>query len=121
MAKKRRSLEEQIEHAEAMLLLAFEIWEYIRNKGCRDPFYPDGENMNLERQHIMSYKEELESLCKDRELPDAYYIPTPEEVDPNYMAPHGVHYERRMKGGMADIYPLTYKVPEEIENQQELF
>lgn len=54
MAKKRKSLEEQIEHAEAMLLLAFEIWEYIRNKGCRDPFYPDGENMNLERQHIMS-------------------------------------------------------------------
>lgn len=65
MAKKRRSLEEQIEHAEAMLLLAFEIWEYIRNKGCRDPFYPDGENMNLERQHIMSYKEELENLCKE--------------------------------------------------------
>lgn len=121
MAKKRRSLEEQIEHAEAMLLLAFEIWEYIRNKGCRDPFYPDGENMNLERQHIMSYKEELENLCKDRELPDAYYIPTPEKVDTNYMAPHGVHYERRMKGGMADMYPLTYKVPEEIENQQELF
>lgn len=121
MAKKRRSLEEQIEHAKAMLLLAFEIWEYIRTKGCHDPFYPDGENMNLERQHILSYKMDLEKLCEGRVLPDEYYIQTPEEVDPKYMAPHGVHYERRMKGGMADMYPLTYKVPEEIENQQELF
>ena len=38
MAKKRRSLEEQIEHAEAMLLLAFEIWENISNKGSGAPF-----------------------------------------------------------------------------------
>lgn len=121
MTKKEKSLEEQIEDVVSQLLRAFACWEYIRTKGCHDPFYPDGENMNLERQHILSYKDDLENLCKDRELPDAYYIPTPEEVDPNYMAPHGVHYERRMKGGMADMYPLTYKVPEEIENQQELF
>lgn len=56
MAKKRRSLEEQIEHAASELLCAFARWDYIRTKGCHDPFYPDGENMNLERQHIMSYK-----------------------------------------------------------------
>lgn len=123
MTRKEPTAEEQIKAETARLVHSFGEWEHMRTKGCRDPFYPDGENMNLERQHIMSYKEELESLCKDRELPDAYYIPTPEEVDPNYMAPHGVHYERRMKGGMADMYPLhtKCKVPEEIENQQELF
>ncbi|WP_293828462.1 hypothetical protein [uncultured Phascolarctobacterium sp.] len=51
----------------------------------------------------MEWNEELEKKLKRR------------------MAPHGVHYKRRMKGGMADMYHLTYKVPEEIENQQELF
>ena len=97
MTKKAKSIEEQIKLAETVLLEAFARWNYIRTKGCRDPFYPDGENMNLVRQHIMSYKEELENLCKDRELPDSYYIPTPGVVNPDYMAPDGKHYERRLK------------------------
>lgn len=96
MTKKAKSIEEQIKLAETVLLEAFARWNYIRTKGCRDPFYPDGENMNLVRQHIMSYKEELENLCKDRELPDSYYIPTPGVVNPDYMAPDGKHYERRI-------------------------
>ena len=54
-------------------------WNYILENGCNDPFWPDGTNMNLTRNHIISYK-------RGTELPPEYYMPTPPEVDENYMA-----------------------------------
>lgn len=63
-------------------------WNYILEHGCSDPFWPDGCNMNLVRNHIISYKREIAKYCEatGSELPPEYYLPTPPEVDENYMA-----------------------------------
>ena len=43
MAKREKSIEEQIKEETAMLIDSFLRWEHIRTYGCQDPFYPDGE------------------------------------------------------------------------------
>lgn len=53
MPKREKSIEEQIKEETAMLIDSFLRWEHIRTYGCQDPFYPDGENMNLIRNHII--------------------------------------------------------------------
>ena len=63
-------------------------WKHINKNGCNDPSWPDGVNMNLVRNHIIWYKRRLEELCAaaGTPLPEEYYLPTPPEVDKNYMA-----------------------------------
>ena len=63
-------------------------WNYILENGCNDPFGPDGTNLNLTRNHIISYKREIAEYCEatGAKLPLEYYLPTPPEVDENYMA-----------------------------------
>lgn len=63
-------------------------WNYILEHGCNDPFWADGCNMNLIRNHIIYYKLEIAEYCEatGTELPSEYYLPTPPEVDENYMA-----------------------------------
>ena len=36
---------------------------YINENSCNDPFWPDGCNMNLTRNHIISYKN-IAELCE---------------------------------------------------------
>lgn len=63
-------------------------WEHINKYGCNDPFWPDGCNMNLTRNHILYAKQQIRELCEEAgtELPDEYHLPTPPVVDENYMA-----------------------------------
>lgn len=78
--------------------------------------------MNLERNHIIYHKRRLEELCAGQELPEAYFIPTPETVDDNYMAPNGEHYARRMEKCMLKLHAgIVTKMPAEIEKNQVLF
>ena len=43
--------------------------------------------MNLTRNHIISYKHDIREICEANNmlLPEGYYLPTPPEVDNNYM------------------------------------
>lgn len=63
-------------------------WNAINKRGCNDPFWADGINMNLTRNHILSYKTRIREICFENNLslPEEYYLPTPQEVDNNYMA-----------------------------------
>lgn len=63
-------------------------WKDINQNGCNDPFWPDGCNMNLTRNHIIYDKRKLEDMCLENScpLPEEYYLATPPEVDNNYMA-----------------------------------
>ena len=63
-------------------------WEWINEEGGNDPFWPDGCNMNLLRNHMISYKMEIAELCGKRgiRLPEEYFLRIPQEVDNNYMA-----------------------------------
>lgn len=63
-------------------------WEHINEYGCNDPFWPDGCNMNLTRNHILAYRIEIEEICAENgiHLPEEYYYKIPPVVDDNYMA-----------------------------------
>ena len=65
-----------------------EHWKDINQNGCNDPFWVDGCNMNLTRNHIISYQRQLRKICTENQLPlpDEYYFAVPPVVDNRYMA-----------------------------------
>lgn len=83
------------------LTKSFERYDYILKNGCNDPFYCDGINLNLVRNHILSYKKQIEEFLEGEKTgqtslfsssyPDIYYKPTPEEVSYDFMVnPEGI-------------------------------
>lgn len=85
---KRRSKSEQISDLARHLECEIRHWQFMKIEGCQDPFWPDGVNMNLTRNHVISYKREIAQLCTEtgEPLPQAYYLPTPPKVPDAYMA-----------------------------------
>lgn len=65
-----------------------EHWKAINQNGCNDPFWSDGCNMNLTRNHIISYQRQIHEICTENQLPlpEECYLSIPPEVDDNYMA-----------------------------------
>lgn len=63
-------------------------WEYINQNGCNDPFWPDGTNMNLTRNHIIYAKRQISKICEEHSIPvpEEMYLPLPPEVNDYYMA-----------------------------------
>lgn len=70
---------------EAELEDEFTRWEYLKIHGGSDPFWADGVNMNLVRNHIIYSKKMIEEL-EPEVYPEAYLKETPLEVNPDYMA-----------------------------------
>lgn len=73
----------------------FSHWEHLYTYGGYDPFYADGSNLNLVRNHILSYKREIDRFMEMEaqeptlfasSYPDVYYKETPPEVPNDYMA-----------------------------------
>ena len=73
------------------LVKSFKQWEHLKEYGGSDPFYADGVNMNLVRNHIMYYKRKIaEEYGEDYEkYPEAFYRDLPPEADQDYMARAG--------------------------------
>lgn len=65
-----------------------ERWKHIFQYGCQDPFWSDGCNMYLKRNHIIYKRKMIEEICEaiNEQLPEVWYEPVPPEVDKNYMA-----------------------------------
>ena len=63
-------------------------WKDINQNGCNDPFWSDGCNMNLTRNHIIYYQRQIAEICAENQLPlpVEYYLSVPPEVDNDYMA-----------------------------------
>ena len=106
------------------LPLEWARWQYIKDHGCRDPFWPDGTNMNLVRNHIIYDKQRLLELCEqlNESLPEEYYIQTPPEVDDNYMCKVGKYFKKRKQH--IEAYGMTVVTkPPKVKNtgQTELF
>ena len=70
----------------AALDKSFARWDFILENGCSDPFWADGVNMNLVRNHIIFYKQKLSEEATLFLLPEAFYRETPPLVDNDYMA-----------------------------------
>lgn len=58
--------------------------------GCSDPFWPDGLNLNLTRNHILAAVKELDSFGEDT---TQIYIPP--QVADWLMIAAGKHFEKR--------------------------
>ena len=99
MVKKytKPTTEQEIEQLRKDIVQELAHWKNLRKYGCQDPFWPDGTNMNLVRNHIIYDKERLKELIPDGNLPEEYYLPTPPVVDNNYLAPKGEYFDRRKK------------------------
>lgn len=74
----KKQLEEQ-------LIERFERYDELFTEGGKDPFHEDGTNLNLIRNHIIYFKNQIEKNLNGEEYPDIYYRDTPEEVDYRYM------------------------------------
>lgn len=85
---KELSPEEKIKSLRADIMKEIGHWEYINAHGCNDPFWPDGTNMHLTRNHIIHDKRQISEICTENNLPllEEMYLPTPPEVDDYYMA-----------------------------------
>ena len=69
-----------------------EHWQDIFTNGCSDPAWPDGCNLNLTRNHILSALRSLRDLGEDT---SGEYIPP--EVENGLMIPAGRWFEVRCK------------------------
>lgn len=68
------------------LAKAYDQWENLQKQGGSDPFYPDGVNLNLIRNHILYYKQRIEEeqpLYKNTQM---FQRALPPKVDDSYMA-----------------------------------
>lgn len=85
---KENTPEQQLDLLCSQIIRERDHWNYINENGCNDPFWPDGSNINLTRNHIISYKRDIAELCEKTgmPLPEEYFLKVPPEVDMNYMA-----------------------------------
>lgn len=90
MAKKKVSVEKEYKNLIDDLEREFRQHNHILKHGANDPFWEDGCNLFLTRNHIIYYKREIKELCEKNniKLPDILNRPTPEEVPRDYMAPN---------------------------------
>lgn len=63
-------------------------WNTLKTQGGSDPCWADGVNMNLVRQHVITYKKEMEKICRENSLslPEEYWVSVPPKVPDYYMA-----------------------------------
>ena len=87
--KKALTPEEMLQQAEKSYMEERLDWEAMYKFGCRDPFWPDGTNLNLIRNHCIYYKRQMDEICKEHSLPMPVLLPIPDEVDDDFMAPYG--------------------------------
>lgn len=65
---------------------AYAQWESLYKQGGSDPFYPDGVNLNLVRNHILYFKRQIEETQPLYKNSEAYQRELPPQVEDGYMA-----------------------------------
>lgn len=95
-----------VEQIQANIDERFRAWDKIAQNGCSDPFWPDGVNLNLIRNHIIYYY----GLLHERQAGQVQISlfdqpastqerPIPPEVPDNYMVADCEHSHRLDKFG----------------------
>jgi hypothetical protein len=75
---------------------SFARWHDIFENGCNDPYWSDGVNLKLIRNHILHYKRKIGETMPRESYPEEYYLPPPPEVENSYMAkPDEIRYRAR--------------------------
>ncbi len=83
MKQRKVSLEELVANCEK----EYSRWDEIYSNGCRDPCWADGCNLNLVRNHIISYRKQIESYCAEKsvEKPPILLRELPPKLSNDYM------------------------------------
>lgn len=84
----KKSFAEEIETMEMQCRQSYEQWDNIYANGCQDPFWEDGVNLNLVRNHIIYYQNRITDLCEENGYfkPEICFREPPSKVDQHYMA-----------------------------------
>ena len=69
-----------------MHTLAFQIDDDMYTQGGSDPFWADGVNLNLVRNHILYYRKRIDELSPDETRRELYHRELPPIVESEYMA-----------------------------------
>lgn len=84
---KQINVAEKIKEYETQIQADYARWQRYYNYGGDDPFWPDGVNLNLLRNHILYSKQKIMELCRENALPEIEFsVPTPPEMEDSYMA-----------------------------------
>ena len=85
---KKKAPEQEVKALCKNIRQEIDHWEDINRNGCNDPFWADGCNMNLTRNHIIYAKRQIAQICEEHEMqvPEEMYLPTPPQVNDYYMA-----------------------------------
>lgn len=77
----------------------YKWWNEIAKYGCSDPFWPDGTNMNLIRNHIIYLKNQIIAQAEEEKklIPREFYWALPPEVPEEYMVKSGKSFLRYKK------------------------
>lgn len=75
----------QQENYGAELQKAHDRWAYVYEHGTTDPFWEDGTNLNLVRNHVLYYRGKIEETLSPENYPPIYFKEVPPVVDQNYM------------------------------------
>lgn len=92
----------------------FATWRAIWLNGTTDPFYQDGTNLNLIRNHIIYYQDQLVALCKR----DGISLPKAAEMAPPREMPHDWLATRSKAGKHAVV--LTARRVDDVRQEEEL-
>ena len=89
-----------LEQLRAELDKSYAEWERLLKEGGSDPFWPDGVNMNLVRNHIIWWKSHIQAKLQTEQLSmfdlssGSDERPVPPVVNNNYVAPDGKYSNR---------------------------
>lgn len=108
MKQRKVSLEELIRDCEK----EYSLWDEIHSNGCRDPCWPDGCNLNLVRNHIISYRKQIESYCAEKsvESPPILLRELPPKLSDDYMAK-----AEQLREGAGKILTKIEQMPDYIK------
>lgn len=77
---------ETVEDLYRNLQQSFDHWHILYTQGGSDPFWADGVNLNLVRNHILYYRKRIDELSPDETRRELYHREPPPVVESDYMA-----------------------------------
>lgn len=67
MATRKKTPEQMLECYRKDIQRELAHWHFLRDHGGQDPFWPDGVNMNLTRNHIIYARRQIVEICEEND------------------------------------------------------
>lgn len=86
----RKKKEQTVEALVEEIKRSVKDWKRTKAHGTTDPFYADGINLNLIRNHVIYFKGLLKEACKAQKIrpcPPESKVKIPRKLSQDYMAP----------------------------------